>query len=220
MRKSEIVFQHSPWRPDVRHGDGAFRKRDINRAPVYVVKTSRRSHRQAIISRGRPAGSTIVNAPWQTYASRPAARFYRLFAARLVDGNLLLPQCQNVGWCNVGRTGIEGVRRIIFETELNRFPPFSGPPGSTPGSTRNPIPAVTPPPVTRLRSTQTRVFIGMASNALRNSIALQCVAARYPLSRPAAPSTSDPVQTDVIKFGALFPGCAETRVFLRRSPCR
>ena len=40
------------------------------------------------------------------------------------------------------------------------------------------IPAVTPPPVTRLRSTQTRVLVGIAPNADRKSIAVQCVAAR------------------------------------------
>ena len=33
--------------------------------------------------------------------------------------------------------------------------------------------AVTPPPLMRLRSTQTRVLTGVAPNALRNSIALQ-----------------------------------------------
>src|SRR5947208_6416226 len=40
------------------------------------------------------------------------------------------------------------------------------------------IPAVTPPPVMRLRSTQTRVFAGVAPNGARWSIADQCVAAR------------------------------------------
>ena len=40
------------------------------------------------------------------------------------------------------------------------------------------IPAVTPPPVTRLRSVQTRVLVGVAPKADRYSIALQCVAAR------------------------------------------
>ena len=38
--------------------------------------------------------------------------------------------------------------------------------------------AVTPPPLMRLRSTQTRVWVGVAPNSLRNSIAVQCVAAR------------------------------------------
>src|SRR5450631_4192402 len=60
------------------------------------------------------------------------------------------------------------------------------------------MPAVTPPPVTRLRSTQTRVLVGVAPNGARFSIADQCVVARYPLSNPAAPSTSDPVQTEVM----------------------
>src|SRR4051812_6973393 len=39
------------------------------------------------------------------------------------------------------------------------------------------IPAVTPPPVTRLRSTHTRVHVGTAPNAGRYCIADQCVAA-------------------------------------------
>src|SRR3954467_5644490 len=40
------------------------------------------------------------------------------------------------------------------------------------------IPAVTPPPVMRLRSTQTRVFSGVAPNGASRSIAVQCVVAR------------------------------------------
>jgi hypothetical protein len=59
------------------------------------------------------------------------------------------------------------------------------------------IPAVTPPPVSRLPSRTTRAATGMAPSAARKSWLAQCVVARLPRSSPAAPSTSAPVQTEV-----------------------
>src|SRR5271154_5826432 len=61
----------------------------------------------------------------------------------------------------------------------------------------------------RLRSTQTRVFVGSAPYAPRYFIAVQCVVALYPFNRPAAPRTSDPVQTDVTYFACA--DCARTK---------
>jgi len=59
------------------------------------------------------------------------------------------------------------------------------------------MPAVMPPPVMRLRSMHTLSRDTSAPKKGKASVAVQCVAARYPSSRPAAPSTSEPVQTDV-----------------------
>jgi len=54
------------------------------------------------------------------------------------------------------------LRSIISETRVNA----------------KSIPAVTPPPVTRLRSTQTRALVGVAPKGARQSMADQCVVAR------------------------------------------
>ena len=55
--------------------------------------------------------------------------------------------------------------------------------------------AETPAPVMTLPSRTTRPAVGIASNWVRRSRAIQCEVARLPLSRPAAPKTSEPVQT-------------------------
>src|SRR3546814_5254427 len=60
------------------------------------------------------------------------------------------------------------------------------------------MPEVTPPAVIRLPSCTTRFSIGIAPKWARKSWAFQCVVARLPFSNPAAPSTSDPVQTEVM----------------------
>lgn len=59
------------------------------------------------------------------------------------------------------------------------------------------MPAVTPPPVIRLRSTTTRSGTTCAPSGASSSRNAQCVPARWPSSRPAPPSTSDPVHTEV-----------------------
>src|SRR5262249_57214819 len=59
------------------------------------------------------------------------------------------------------------------------------------------IPAVTPPPVTRLRSTTTRASTGSAPNRGRSSRTAQWDAALYPCSKPAAPRMREPLHTDV-----------------------
>ena len=59
------------------------------------------------------------------------------------------------------------------------------------------MPAVTPPPVITLPSTTTRSATGSQPNAASIGSDIQCVVARFPRSRPAAPSTSDPVHTEV-----------------------
>lgn len=61
------------------------------------------------------------------------------------------------------------------------------------------IPAVTPDLVIRFRSITTRWSTAMAPSNDKSSIAIQCVVARYPRNNPAAASSSDPVQTDVVK---------------------
>src|SRR6185503_7162185 len=66
------------------------------------------------------------------------------------------------------------------------------------------IPAVTPPPVIRLRSITTRSCTGMAPKSCRSSCDIQCVVARYPSSRPAAPRSSAPLHTEVV-YRALVP---------------
>src|ERR1700722_8036342 len=60
------------------------------------------------------------------------------------------------------------------------------------------IPAVTPPPVMMLPSRTTREGSATAPNPGSRSLHAQWQAARFPRNRPAAPSRSDPVQTDVI----------------------
>jgi hypothetical protein len=59
------------------------------------------------------------------------------------------------------------------------------------------IPAVTPPPVNTVPSRTTRPAVGMAPNAESKSREAQCDVARLPRSRPAAPSTSAPVHTEL-----------------------
>ncbi len=59
------------------------------------------------------------------------------------------------------------------------------------------IPAVTPPPVTRLPSRTTRSRTGVAPNGASSEWNAQCVVARRPRSSPAAPSTSAPVHTEL-----------------------
>ncbi len=59
------------------------------------------------------------------------------------------------------------------------------------------IPAVTPPPVMMRPSCVTRSSVGKAPKAGSNSRDAQWQAARLPCSSPAAPSTRDPVQTEV-----------------------
>jgi hypothetical protein len=48
-----------------------------------------------------------------------------------------------------------------------------------------------------LPSITTRSLIGVAQNCFNSSIDIQCVVARLPSSKPAAPKSSAPVQTDV-----------------------
>jgi hypothetical protein len=59
------------------------------------------------------------------------------------------------------------------------------------------IPAVTPPPVMTLPSRTTRPPSGIAPNGVSRSRQAQWQAARLPRSSPAAPSASDPEQTEV-----------------------
>ena len=59
------------------------------------------------------------------------------------------------------------------------------------------MPAVTPPPVKTLPSRTTRAGSGIAPNAGSRSRQAQWQAARLPRNSPAAPSTSEPVQTEV-----------------------
>ena len=59
------------------------------------------------------------------------------------------------------------------------------------------IPAVTPPPVIVPPSTTTRSATGSQPKAESIGSDIQCVVARLPPSSPAAPSTSEPVQTEV-----------------------
>jgi hypothetical protein len=59
------------------------------------------------------------------------------------------------------------------------------------------IPAVTPPPVIKLPSRTTRPGSGIAPNSASWSRQAQWLVARLPRKRPAAPSSSDPVHTEV-----------------------
>ena len=59
------------------------------------------------------------------------------------------------------------------------------------------MPAVTPPPVMTSPSRATRAGSGMAPNNDSRSRQAQWQAARLPFNSPAAPSTSEPVHTEV-----------------------
>ena len=59
------------------------------------------------------------------------------------------------------------------------------------------IPAVTPPPVNKFPSRTTRPSVSTAPSGASRSRDIQCVVARLPCSNPAAPSTSEPVHTEV-----------------------
>lgn len=61
------------------------------------------------------------------------------------------------------------------------------------------IPDDTPAAVTYLPSMTTRSPVGSAPNVFRTSRASQCEVARRPSSRPAAASSSEPVQTEVVQ---------------------
>ncbi len=61
------------------------------------------------------------------------------------------------------------------------------------------IPAETPAAVITFPCTTTRAFTGMAPKPASNAIASQCVVASRPFRIPAAPSTSAPVQTEVVR---------------------
>ena len=61
------------------------------------------------------------------------------------------------------------------------------------------MPAVTPPAVNRVPSRTTRPSVGTAPNRVNRSRASQWLVARLPASSPAAPSTSEPVQTELTK---------------------
>src|SRR5688500_3103414 len=60
------------------------------------------------------------------------------------------------------------------------------------------MPAETPAAVMILPSTTTRSLTGVAPNFASRSSTAQCVVARRPSSKPAAPRTSAPVHTDVV----------------------
>ena len=64
------------------------------------------------------------------------------------------------------------------------------------------MPEVTPAPVMMLPSVTTFSATGTAPSAFRCSSAAQWLVARRPLSSPAAPKTSEPVQTEVTYFAA------------------
>jgi len=64
------------------------------------------------------------------------------------------------------------------------------------------IPAVTPAAVTILPSSTKRPPTGSAPNCRSDSSRSQFEVARFPSSSPAAPSTSDPVQTEVVHLVA------------------
>ena len=59
------------------------------------------------------------------------------------------------------------------------------------------MPAVTPPPVMMSPSRTTLAGSGTTPNSSSMSRQAQCQAARRPLIRPVAASTSEPVQTEV-----------------------
>src|SRR5438093_49664 len=69
------------------------------------------------------------------------------------------------------------------------------------------IPAVTPPPVMRFRSTTTRASTGSAPKVRRASRADQWHVALYPCKRPAAPRKIDPPHTEVT-YSARLPRSA------------
>jgi hypothetical protein len=69
------------------------------------------------------------------------------------------------------------------------------------------MPEATPAPVTILPSTTTRSLAGMAPSRARCSIAAQWQVARLPWRRPAAASTSEPVQTEVTYFAVAACRC-------------
>ncbi len=61
------------------------------------------------------------------------------------------------------------------------------------------MPEETPAAVTYLPSRTTRSPVGSAPNSSSVSSASQCEVARRPVSSPAAASSSDPVQTEVVQ---------------------
>jgi hypothetical protein len=92
--------------------------------------------------------------------------------------------------------GREGWLRRVFEVELHRLGGLLTEQLATTLSAIS-IPAVTPPPVMNLPSATTRARTGTAPSRARKSWLAQCVVARRPARRPAAASTSEPVQTEV-----------------------
>ena len=62
------------------------------------------------------------------------------------------------------------------------------------------IPDDTPAAVTIFPCTTTRRVVGRAPSALSSSRTVQCVVASRPRSNPAAPRSSEPVQTEVVHW--------------------
>ena len=95
------------------------------------------------------------------------------------------------------RPGMERRLRVVLHRELAsswRCPRRGAWPGA-PG--RSPAPPSRRRPVTRLRSTTTRASTGVAPNSGRYSRHAQWLVALYPRMSPAAPSRSEPEQTEV-----------------------
>src|SRR5215204_1309431 len=78
------------------------------------------------------------------------------------------------------------------------------------------MPDVTPPAVITLPSLTMRAFSCVAPTRGRSSAYPQCVAARRPLSRPAAPRMNAPVHTDVTYRAVL--ACRRTKSMVSSSP--
>jgi len=86
------------------------------------------------------------------------------------------------------------------------LPRCAGRPAATPASSAKSMPAVTPPPVTRV-AVDAEPASWSASRRKREEIhRVQCVAARLAFSKTAAPSTSEPVHTEVMYFAATPAG--------------
>src|SRR5215217_8260725 len=78
------------------------------------------------------------------------------------------------------------------------------------------MPDVTPPAVITLPSLTMRAFSCVAPTKGRSSAYPQCVEARRPLSRPAAPRMNAPVHTDVTYRAVL--ACRRTKSMVSSSP--
>ena len=126
---------------------------------------------------GKPGGLFLCTGCYD--ASRAAARF-TISPRRACEGAIrsLIKATISAGAVSGepalnGGAGLYSIRSWIASAVLRST-------SSDTSVSAKSIPAVTPPPVTRLRSMQTRVLVGVAPNSLRKSIAVQCVAARYP----------------------------------------